>query len=443
MRCMSWLIGGLLVGCFFVSPAIAQDGGGPPRDPNEGDILFAGIPFNFLPPGARALAMGGTFIAIADDATAAEANPAGLTILSRPEVSVHYRSSSFQVEGVDLFAAFINDNYGDFARGFQPLIDPIITFEEDVNDIAFASYVHPFDRWTLSISYQQAVNFRGRSEINTTQPELVDFIRTRRQVDALVEYFALSGAAELTDWLSLGVSVRFSQADFQTLDELRSDFPRDFELDFGNLNFDDVLLLRSTLDGTDDDVTFNVGLLFNPNGTVSGGLVYKQGGSFVIDGMTTFVDCLPFECNESDGRFLGAFVFEEESDTAFELPDLIGGGLAWRPTDQVIVALDLNYLFYSNLDNGGGSEPIDDELEIHLGAEYTIFLERSGGDPVPIFLRAGAWTDPDHDGFRQIDSEQTHFTLGAGIVLGGLQIDAAGHFSDLVDEFLVSLVYRF
>jgi len=37
--------------------------------------------------GARALGMGGAFIAIADDATAASWNPAGLIILKRPEIS--------------------------------------------------------------------------------------------------------------------------------------------------------------------------------------------------------------------------------------------------------------------------------------------------------------------------------------------------------------------
>ncbi|MFN2441641.1 MAG: hypothetical protein ABR517_03050, partial [Thermoanaerobaculia bacterium] len=40
---------------------------------------LAGLTFNFRNPGARSLAMGGAFLGLADDATAAEANPAGLT----------------------------------------------------------------------------------------------------------------------------------------------------------------------------------------------------------------------------------------------------------------------------------------------------------------------------------------------------------------------------
>ena len=38
--------------------------------------------------GARAMGMGGAFIAIADDATAASWNPAGLIQLERPELSI-------------------------------------------------------------------------------------------------------------------------------------------------------------------------------------------------------------------------------------------------------------------------------------------------------------------------------------------------------------------
>src|ERR1700741_2906158 len=52
---------------------------------------FSGFQFNFNNPGARALGMGGAFVAVADDATAVIANPAGLTILQRPEISAEYK----------------------------------------------------------------------------------------------------------------------------------------------------------------------------------------------------------------------------------------------------------------------------------------------------------------------------------------------------------------
>ena len=41
--------------------------------------INAGVQFSFAPPGARSMALGGAFLGLADDATAAYANPAGLT----------------------------------------------------------------------------------------------------------------------------------------------------------------------------------------------------------------------------------------------------------------------------------------------------------------------------------------------------------------------------
>ena len=46
------------------------------------------LEFSFSNPGARSMALGGAFVALADDATAAFANPAGLVQLLRPEVSL-------------------------------------------------------------------------------------------------------------------------------------------------------------------------------------------------------------------------------------------------------------------------------------------------------------------------------------------------------------------
>ena len=45
---------------------------------------------------------------------------------------------------------------------------------------------------------------------------------------------------------------------------------------------------------------------------------------------------------------------------------------------------------------------------------------------------------------RTIDSDTEHYTVGLGLVYKqGFQLDLAGHFSDTVNEALVSFVYRF
>ena len=55
------------------------------------------LEFSFSNPGARSLGFGGAFSGLADDATAAFANPAGLVQLARPEVSVEGRQWQYSV----------------------------------------------------------------------------------------------------------------------------------------------------------------------------------------------------------------------------------------------------------------------------------------------------------------------------------------------------------
>src|SRR6266487_4234493 len=74
----------LLALCALIAlPAVAQ---------NTDIESLSGLQFNFGNPGARSLGMGGAFLGLADDASAAEANPAGLTILRKPEISVEIRN---------------------------------------------------------------------------------------------------------------------------------------------------------------------------------------------------------------------------------------------------------------------------------------------------------------------------------------------------------------
>src|SRR3954454_20329762 len=57
--------------------------------------------FDFSLPGARSRAMAGAFVAIADDATSVYSNPAGLTGLFRPEVSLELRHWRLTSQAVD------------------------------------------------------------------------------------------------------------------------------------------------------------------------------------------------------------------------------------------------------------------------------------------------------------------------------------------------------
>jgi len=96
--------------------------------------------------GARALGMGGAFIAIADDATAASWNPGGLIQLEKPEISI-----------VGAYFHRIEDN--DF--GTNPEASGRQTVDDA--DLNYLSFTYPFSLFNrnmvVSLNYQNLYDF--------------------------------------------------------------------------------------------------------------------------------------------------------------------------------------------------------------------------------------------------------------------------------------------
>ncbi len=465
------------IACILSSdPGSAQEPGpGPGPGPAAPDRQlpplsgFSGIPFNFGPPGARSLGMGGTFIAIADDATAAEANPAGLTKLTRPEISIHGRSSSLEIEVLDLNAVVNLDTLNRFRRSSPRLTpsstvgnafanDTKATFDQSLDEVSFASYVKPAGDSVYSIFYQRSAEFAGANTFEAFDDSLLDLYQTRQQLDLSLENLGISAAFKAGDKVSAGFSVRYSLLRFEALQETRLDYLTDLELDqlgagaslaaVQALGIIDQRITTEVFDSQEHDLTFNAGVLFNPNGKWSLGLVYKDGGDFEAVGTAEETDCL----DPTNGRLCEPQT-RMRTSTRIKVPDFLGLGIAWRPTDRFKLAFDANHITYSDLAPGPATDPtvsqavrdqfvdVEDKIELHLGLEY-IFLLGSGR--IPFTLRAGAYSDPDHDGYRRIDTDETVVTAGFGTVLmESFQIDVAGRFGDTSDAGILSMVYRF
>ncbi len=476
---------------------LAQGGGGRELPPPSG---LSAIPFRFGPPGARSLGMGGAFIALADDATASEANPAGLTLLFRPEVSIHGRSTSTDLEIVDLGSAAALDNLNFFradSLDLPPLQggdrvgnafadSPRTTLSDSKSEISFASFVKPFEGYTFSIYFQRSADFDSSSELQAYDDGFLDVYRSRQRIGLSLESIGVSAAFKAGNFVSVGFSLRHSTLELATFQELRTDYLNDLEFQLDDplalatgaprgdllaLPIIDFSLDRLTIEDSDGGVTFNVGILLNPkpNAKWSAGLVYKDGGDYEVSSLSDSIDCLStnglvdldfFEpgvqgafCNPETLTGDGAAVASAPLRTQnVKIPDFLGVGVAWRVTDRLKLALDVNAITYSDLDLGLVDDPmvppaivsrletIDDQIELHFGIEYTSFL---GGNKLPLILRGGAYTAPDHDGFRQIDSDETVLTFGLGTVLRqNIQIDVAGQFSGPADSGVLSLVYR-
>jgi long-chain fatty acid transport protein len=376
------------------------------------------VQFQFAPPGARALAMGATFVAVADDATAAESNPAGLTILTKPEISAHLRTTRFESE-------FVDPLLGDpDTRG---------TFSSRVFSPAYFSFVYPFKNAAVSVYYQQATNFESSSSFSDPGEFFEDTPATftlTSGTELLLDNIGASLAYKLHPKVAVGASVRASRLRFKNTGDT-----------FTYSDVDgDTYRQQEQINDDNRQVTFNAGILVNPNGKISAGAFFKQGGKFDLTRITQ---------EFSSGPFFGDSFTTDPTpeEVRYEIPDAFSGGIAVRPTDRWLLSGEVTWIKYSVLspsaetlaDNPDTLEAIDDGVEVHFGTEYTFLSGQT-----PISIRAGVFTDPDHDGQKGLDAKQVHGTFGAGFVVGGrLQVDFAANFAKRVKEGLISFVYRF
>jgi long-subunit fatty acid transport protein len=422
------------------------------------------IPFNFANPGARSLGMGGAFLALSDDATAAYTNPAGLTQLGEAEVSIEGRHSSFSVP---------------YVAGGSFSVDPLDTSglnaanaDSSTNNLSYISVSFPHDRWSFAFYRNEILRydnaFGGDSFVAETVelPGLgtdVIFPIAGRQSLKIVDW-GFSVALRVNDAVSLGAGLSYYR----------------FNIDANVGRFTDstffsqggILLNTQEQFGSDTDVGVNLGARFTPSEHWSFALAYRRGPEFNYDARSTLLrNAFDDPPSELDPPFT-----LDVNDVKFKVPDVFSLGLSWQPTDAWRINFDINRVMYSQVTDDLRSlfafEPatldrlaIPDGTEYHLGAEYT-FAQMAN----PVSLRAGIWHDPRHSlayrgnpiddpGFRPDEGligptalaavygvskgSQTHYALGAGIAFKQFQLDFGADFSDLIDTYSVSAVWRF
>lgn len=384
------------------------------------DEVNAGIQFNFANPGARALGMGGAFLGLADDATAAYTNPAGLTILGAPEVAWEYRYTGYETPFTSGGSFSVNPFN---AEGLGQEID-----KSGTNGLSFLSYSLPGDGWSLAVYRHELLRF----DSNYTQQPIsirntgASLPTKTTEIDTQIVNYGLSGAWKVNDRLSLGLGLVYSLFDLES-NTFRQG--RNFQLQRGD----------------DEDYTFNVGLLYQLSEQLQLGAAYRRGGQF----------------NYLAGNFNVQAQPLIVVDTEFNVPNMFGVGLSWRPQENLAVGLDINWVEYSRLAEGyddifnaATTLEADDGVEIRLGAEY-VFTQFAH----PFSIRGGIWRDPDHalvalgPGndedvdvdralFRPADDEM-HYSLGLGWAFERVQFDLALDYSDNIRTVSASGVVRF
>jgi long-chain fatty acid transport protein len=415
--------------------------------------IFRTFSFSFLNPGARSAAMGGAFIALADDATAAEANPAGLIILTRPEVTFEYRHTEVNPNELN-FANIVADK-----DGFNVIIATDNSVE-DQDQPSYVSVVFPAGSWTFGFSRQEVVK---QDAIVSESILLPIFLQENGQtltIDALlgsdgsvqqdIVNWNFAAGVKLSESFSLGATVRYSTLDWNT--DVRNTVVIPDIPDLGTLDFS-----HTSINDDDKAWGFNVGALWKTQ-HASFGVVYKRNPKFEV----TEVEEAPIVGIQS-----------RSFANVLKVPDNFGGGVAVKPNDNLTITGDIVYIKFDQLNedfeaghniftlgytNENLQYKVKNGVDYKIGTEFVVFVGN-----VPVALRAGYFRKASNslllDSFSNIlpgdqvvlpklfgieRDDTNHFTFGNGFVFGQhFQLDWAMDTSNLDDTFVLSSVVRF
>ena len=389
--------------------------------------------FNFSNPGARSLAMGGAFAALADDATAAYANPAGLTNLSRPEVSVEARSWRYEVSFLDAETTLNPEDRTE-------IIIPIeVRSQSQIEGLSFSSIVYPYRQWTFAAYRHELANFTAEAnDFPVLQAGSTRVQKLQSTVDLSIVGHGLMGAYLFERYgLSIGLGAVYYDSSYKAFEIERRTRPSGAE--FFN---------SRTQGGQGQDWAANVGIRWRLTDSLIVGTFYRQGPEFPIS-----------ELNRDDGR-------SDFEIGRFRAPDVLGVGIAVQPVERLWINAEHSRVGYSKISRVGpllgnsfqGKFVREDAEEIRLGLEYSFWDLK-----LAPAIRLGTWYDPDHVLRFEIASgrendpsarnaatrfpageDEIHFSAGFGIVVGQhLQIDAGYDFADSRDTGSLSAVFRF
>jgi len=371
------------------------------------------VGFTLQGAGARAAGMGNAFTALADDATAASFNPAGLAQLLVPEVSIVGRREK------------VSDTYNNFVSLDQnpPLDLTNSTLRSSTDSLNFISLTIPARiaglRWAFQLSSQEAVDFtyRGSRSFEEVDAAGTPLFLLNQNVDQTGDINTWTGAVavQLTTRTLLGLAVNRWVGDWHfhaRYDEAAVDTPEDtefFEYSQKNKlrgwNADLGLLLKYP--------HWNLGIRYRTSFSASYGF---QGG---------------LDTN------LETKLEPASGNATLHWPSTLNVGLAFLPTDRLVLTADYGRTNWAlmRFDNTAGEGELNffDLLpadqsgarvaeDVRLGVEYLFFAGRSI-IPVRAGLLREPWPVEDRvTGDRMVSKG---FALGIGFKRGPWAVDLA------------------
>lgn len=285
----------------------------------------------------RAAGLAGAFVALADDASAAALNPAGLAILPKGEVA----------------ASLLRRGPGSTSRG-----DSLAAR----TGIGFIGGAAPLgSRWAVGayLDEPRAVSF------DLTPFRLPDHTLDQGYLDAYVRNFGASAAYEVTRKLRMGAGLTGTRLELSGVDS--------------RYLVNGPEMLHTKTDSRDTALRGSVGALYALTERVNLGIAARSGAGWHV--------------NRSAFLPESGIMVDPGSSYNVRAPATLAGGATFRPFDRLLLSTQLDYVRYSQIKSRiallqGRVNPrdyrVDDAFEPRVGAEWsqpvrTLTLTLRGG----------------------------------------------------------------
>ena len=375
--------------------------------------------------GARALGRGGAFVAVADDATAASWNPAGLVQLERPECSIvgSYLSSTTSFSSHSPFLHLGRESVGR-------------------TDLNYLSVAYPFrvlrTNMVASLNYQQKFDFHRELRMTRRYEDRDWAIYSRDEVEfeSSGGVGALSPAlgVQVASNLSLGLSVNIFTDEFfgrHAWEERTCGIEKGT---FGPDSFTSTYESRQVFRNF-HALDLTVGALWDvweqDDRRITLGLAFDTSYTAKVDRETTARAATTRLTAGTVVSIVNEFPRERE-EFEIDFPMSLAAGVAMRFSDALSGSCDVTWTDWSSFEqrapDGNRSLPIggdlaegrhiQDAFDTSVGIEYLLFRERA------VFpLRAGVF----HEQRPSLGSpnDVVGFSLGAGLTTKRFSVDWA------------------
>jgi len=375
------------------------------------------IPSSFNPvgSGARALGMGGAFIAVADDATAASWNPGGLIQLETPEISIvgAYFSREEDLSFGESPESNGSQNMTNGSLNYLSAAYPFTAFRR--NMIVSINYQHLYD-FTRDWLYTSD----SETEL-TSATETIDY-----QQEGGLTALGLAYSIQLIPRFSLGLTLNYwgeGLVDNGWEQRLKQTGQGTYE----------GAVINTYTDYTEkysfSGYNANIGFLWNINSRITVGGVFKSPFTANIEYQSSYTENITFPDTPDVGVNDS---YTSKSDQELTMPMSYGIGMAYRFSDNFSTSFDIYRTEWDDFilkdENGDKTSPIsgkpesesdvDPTHQARMGAEYLYI-----GNRIIVPVRGGVFYDPAPA--EGSPDEFYGFSLGSGIAYKKIIFDMA------------------